>query len=409
MKLLQYKLNKELIYLLLIGLCSVDLFSLNGFVNIGRFIYFGFVLFAIPFIIHFIIYQKGTNFSSTFIWLFCAILLSSICCYFFWNQGFFDSFIALLFSIIGFFFYFDFLHKKISTNSVEKAIIVLGAIYIALFLFSFLIYPKSIFYNPYTDPTNLFQGEEDRGLQRVILNGSGFLFLLYFLSLNKTFTKKNWFWFLLCATSLVCIVLTLTRIYIFAVSVITFFYIVSKFKFVGKLIAAALFVLLFFFIAQLGFVQKIVDNTVEEIETLDNYVRLQEAEYFLGEFQQSTLTYIFGNGFERTSSIVYGKKLVELKQVNNYYISDLGILGLYIYLGIPGVIAIILLVYKGIKLKVPQEFQYLKMFIVFLLLTCFTTFAFYSLDFLISIVFVLYLYEKNSYRINKRMKINLLK
>ena len=131
---------------------------------------------------------------------------------------------------------------------------------------------KNIFYNPYNDKNNLFQGDEDRGLQRVILNGWGFLYLSYFLSLNKLICKKNLFWLFLCIISFVSILLTLTRLTIVAVCVITFFYIVSKFKLIGKAIVIFLFFLIFLFLFNLSFIQKLTQNSIQEFETISNNI-----------------------------------------------------------------------------------------------------------------------------------------
>jgi len=74
-------------------------------------------------------------------------------------------------------------------------------------------------------------------------------------------------------------------------------------------------------------------------------------------------------------------------------VEDLGLIGLYIYMGLLGVIAYVIIFYKGFREKLSDEFRYLKMFVAFLLFIGLNSYATYNASFIACIVFVLYLYE----------------
>ena len=86
-----------------------------------------------------------------------------------WDQDWIDSFKATSPYMI-YVLFFLLVISKITISETEKIIVVFGILYMVLFTVSYLIFPNTIL--------NVTQAYGDeRGFQRIAINGIGFLFL----------------------------------------------------------------------------------------------------------------------------------------------------------------------------------------------------------------------------------------
>ncbi len=332
-----------------------------------------------------------------------AIIFSIISAHFFWNQPLLTCILAVVNTVGGYLLYFYLIRVKPSALLIENIIIIMGTISIGAFYLSLSISPKEIFGNPFD--INDFS----RGFQRIQLAGFGYIYLLFFMSLNKLVNKcsNKLLWFFLISACYIAIILSLTRTYLAFTTIIAIVYLYINSKFRIKLLLLLLITALVIFLPKFEYVKLMINLTEDNLSESKDYVRIQGVKYFLTEFQQSDFTRIFGNGFAYGDSD-YSNFINQLKITDLLYIEDLGIIGLYVYMGILSIIAYILIFFKGIKEKMQKNKMYLKLFLIFVLLISFNSYAIYSVDFLLPLVFVFYLYEINKVE-NQRIVRNKVK
>jgi len=132
----------------------------------------------------------------------------------------------------------------------------------------------------------------------------------------------------------------------------------------------------------------------EDFKQGGEYVRVLAGKYFLTEFSPSSVNMIFGNGAPYWGLSFYGMFIENLAEEKGYFLSDVGIIGMYAMFGILAVVGYIMIWVKSIIIPLPRKYYYLKYYLWYLLFTSFTWFSVYHYHYLISTVFVLYLYQK---------------
>jgi hypothetical protein len=320
--------------------------------------------------------------------LIVAILISIFSAYFYWGQSIIDSFYAIFFSVAGYFIYY-FLHDiKVTSKTVEKLILYVGTLFMIVFILSFVLYPTKIVAY---DSLEL----ESRGFQRILINGAGFLFLLFFMALNKVYVKQGRKWVIILVLSYICILLSLTRLYILGSTLIAVVYMLQGRNVFLKVAIITGIIALVTIVPQLEVFQTLVDKTQSDLEVFKDYIRIQSANYYLGEFQPSFFTQIFGNGINSFQSN-YGKKIMDLNKSSGFFIEDLGLIGLYINFGVLALVAYFMIFWKSFRTKMIESHVYTKMYIWFILFCSLTNYASFSGNFVVSIVLTLYLIEMNN-------------
>ena len=317
--------------------------------------------------------------------------------YIFRGQDLFDSFLAAEYPVWGYAFYFYFVQRKTKIKNIEKIIFWVGMLFIIAFLISFVVFPTRLFqYN---------KSVEDRGFQRILLTGSGFLFLLTFLALNKLLVKRTLKWTVILLLCYLCVILSLTRVYILSTGIISLFYIWKKQNVFLKTVILAAAYIVVTIVAQLPVTQRLLTKTQDDTEDIQDYIRFQSAQYYLTDFQPSIATLVLGNGFTYGDKTDYGRQMDQV-QKQGFYVEDLGFLGLYIYMGILAIIAYIIIFYRSYKIKLPQKYFYLKMYVMFIFLNGVTNSGTFSESAVLSIVFTLYLFDavKNQEKLIKMVQ-----
>ncbi len=383
------KKNEHFFYCLILTLSSFGFFRpliVEPTSSLFSYVY-GLLLFlSVPAVFSFFVSKKQYLLSGPFKLLLTAIILSIFSATIFWYQDITQSVLASLLPISGYIFYFYLVENNVSTSTIERVILICGLLYIFVFLLSFIIYPAALF-------NNLDFGE-DRGFVRIFISGDGFIYLTFFMCLNffKTTRKKRWA--LIAAVAFLCIVLNLTRVYIISCTLIAVLYIVTIKSIwirigVGVAIVAGVII-----VPQLEFVQNLTSTTQDQFLKMQDYIRFKAAGYFLTDFQPSPLTHVIGNGFSYGDKSEYGKTVTNLASYKEYFIEDIGFIGLYIHLGIIGIIAYVTIFYRALRIKLSVRSTYLKMFLYFLLFAGLTSSLTFNSSSVFSIVLAFYLVER---------------
>ncbi|HEY1055123.1 MAG TPA: hypothetical protein VGE24_08315 [Emticicia sp.] len=382
----------QLLFVFLFVLVSMNFFDANflneSAVNYIVFITIGIaIIFSLP---HLLPKQEGFVLPVQLIVL--SIFLSIIMAYWAWGQSLKDSIIETTSYLVWIFFFF-LLYLKISINAVEKIIVFYGFLYAILY-----------FYQLVNAPTVLFgwaisgdEFTEQRGIVRIIFPGAGIFILSIFLAINKltTASKGKIIWLTLAILGLVIPVLQVTRQFIAGVFFIYFFHLIRNLSFAKKIILSGAFLGLIFYIQN---TDNQIINGLLEVQQRDSqlgkdYIRVLAGEYFLKDFSPTHVNQVLGNGAPSWGISNYGIFIERLAEEKEYFISDVGIIGMYAMFGIFSVIGYILIWIKSITLPLPPNYYYLKYYLWYLLITSLTWYSVYHYSYLIATVFALYLYQ----------------
>lgn len=305
-----------------------------------------------------------------------------------WGQGFEYSATTIPYMIWFVFFYL--LGSSLSIKSIENIVLIYGLFYIVMFLFQFT-HSDTVYFGV------VEEFKEDRGVIRVNFPGGGVFFLSCFIAINKATTEseKRYWWLLYALIGLVVNVLQVTRQTIMVMIVIYLIHFLYHAKMVYKIVFSLIFIFGFFLFLSLD---NPISNGLIEQQKIDSsaggeYIRILCAQYFLTEFTPNTISQIFGNGFFNDTSN-YGKALIYLGKNYGYYLSDVGLVEVYITFGIPALIGYSLIFIKSFSISVPSNYYYLKYYLWMLLITCLTSDFLISYYYVITTVLVLYCYQK---------------
>lgn len=340
---------------------------------------------------------KEKIYTNPFFLLTIAILISGFSAWYSWGQGLLDSFKPLTY-YLSYNLFFLLLIWKTRVKDIEQIILLLGVIYIIVFSVTFLFHPIQIF-------GGIQDFADDRGFQRITLPGTGFLFLFSFYSLKQYLKERRLLWLIIFIISDIFIVMLLSRTLMF-VSFIIFTLFILRLSSIFKKIIALLFIGCFaFLISQMEFFQLLTEQTKEQRENVEEDIRVLSATFYLNEFSPNTFSRIFGNG-EGTIESSYGQNIDYLKNELGYYQSDIGYIGLYSKFGILAILAYLFLIYKTIKIPIPDDYLYFKYYLYFIFIISTIIDASFSTGYITSIALSAYvLYSKDLKRINNRREL----
>lgn len=292
------------------------------------------------------------------------ILISIIIAYLVWNQTIYDSFKGYS-SFYTVALYFIFVVNKIPET-------VLINIMKTIFFITLLVFLIDII--TITDPPFSWKIMERRGGLTIIFFGQGFTVLGGLYYLNKFFTQKKFFFLLIYF--LVCFLLiyyTRLRVYsagiicsgvymliLFSKKIITkIFIIISVLLFAGIVINSDLIN------------EEIKDTSIEQSENINDDVRFLAQGYYYTTFQKSFLTYVFGNGIPSGKSELT-VKTEKAKDNFNFYISDLGISGVFVYFGLLGALIWVYFFISVFNLQTHKSLLFVKAYFVFMFFSILT-------------------------------------
>ena len=317
-----------------------------------------------------------------------SMLVSVVMAKIFWGQSLMDSIIVTV-PLMLWIFFFYLLRIQISIKIVEEIILVYGVIYILLYFYQ-ITHSQTAFFGERDILT------EDRGVVRIILGGGGIFFLSSFMALNKFTTQKpgRWFWISLSILGILIPILTATKQLIGGVLIIYLFHFIKDQSFFRKLVIIASFIGMLLYVSHSDneLVKGIIESQENSFKEGKDYIRIRSGVYFLTEFSPNNINMVLGNGVPYEGISDYGK-FVEILKKKVFYMSDVGIISVYIMFGILAIIAYILIWINSFTFSLPNEYYYLKYYLWFLLITSLTSYNVYSYNYLVSTVFVLYIYQ----------------
>ena len=369
-------------------------FSINFFEarfipeNIVKYTRFLFLLYAILVSVPYMFRIKGP-FTLPVKLISISITVSILAAFYSWNQGFVDSLKATVQYLLWATLFF-FLHARIAIPTIEKIIVLFGLCYMALFFFQFL------------NPSQVYFGWaeefiEDRGIIRIMLPGAGVFYFTLFLALTRLTTAKTFkaAWLLLLLGALTVLMMQVTRQAIACVLILLVFHFIRNRGFFQKILILGTFTGLLVYISYSD--NPIVEGLLESQEKTEaegkDYVRIVAANYFLTEFSPTTVSRVIGNGVPYGSDTAYGQFERNLWQ-QGIFLADVGLVAFYALFGIVAVVAYVMIWIRSFRIKIPPAYYHLQYYMAFLLGTCLTSNYIYSYSFIITTVLVLYCFTR---------------
>jgi hypothetical protein len=316
-----------------------------------------------------------------------ATLFSVIPALLSWDQPIITTLIATL-PYLGYFFYYFLITYKPDVKKLEKFIVYLGLFCVALSVVAVLIYP-TILYGANKEDENI----TDRGFARITIGCSGFIFLAFFLCINKYKVYKKKKWLSLSFILLIGILLNLSRQVIIGSLLIAAIYGLVQIKnnFKRILLVAGLTASTFVFL-NIPFVKNLIEITQDQSQNYKDNIRVLSGKYFLTNFSPDLFTTIFGNGEAALNKSSYGYKMADLKE-SGFYQSDVGFIGFYSKFGIIAILSWVFIFIRMTTLKLKPEYLYVKLYLFLNLITGFTSSQIFNGDYIPSICIALYIAE----------------
>ncbi|MCZ2442773.1 MAG: hypothetical protein LC101_03235 [Flavobacteriales bacterium] len=239
---------------------------------------------------------------------------------------------------------------------------------------------------------------EDRGTIRIIFPGGGVFILSTFIAINRLTTqnKKRWLWILLSGLGILIPILQATRQFIIGIVLLYTIHLLKSQKLYLRIltVVSVVFFIFFFYYSDLDLIIGIRDALANNFKEGEEYIRVKAGIYFLTEFSHNNLSTIVGNGVPYYGFSSYGRFEQRLADNHGYYLSDVGIIAVYVMFGIIAILGYLLIWIKSFTISLPPKFLYLKYYLWFLLLTSLTWYSVYHYSFLISTVLALYIYQQ---------------
>ena len=378
----------KVLFVFLLVVISFDFFGAR-FLSKTLTLYFWFLYIAVSIALSLpFIFRKGQGFIIPIQLIFFSMLISIFTAYISWDQSIMNSVLATVPYMLWIFFFY-LLEVKIPIKSIEKIILIYGIIYILLYIYQFT-HIQNILFGSKDEFT-----EEGRGIIRIRFPGGGVFYLASFMAINKLTTQKDkrWLWFLLSILGIVCTIMQVTRSAIFGIVILFYYHLIKDLAIYKKLIITLSFAIFLFLLSTSNnpIIKGISEQQKNDTQEGKNYIRVVAGRYFLSDFSPDDVTRIFGNGvpYSKTNYALYVENLKE----QGFYLSDVGIIAMYVMFGVLSVIAYSFIWFKSFTLPITKEYYYVKYYLWYLLITCATSNYIYDLQYLICTVFALYIYQ----------------
>lgn len=308
-----------------------------------------------------------------------SMLLTFITSMLFWGQSPVLTF-RVSYSLFYLFAFFYLSKYNLPLDTIEKIIVLFGLIYSVIWVYAMVFNPLLVI--------ERYDGDVDtsRGMARFRLAGSCLLYMAYFISLNKFFVKKNLINLLLVTLFFFMIFFQLTRQIIAITFIVTLFYVFhNKIKWLVGLLVSLICLIHFSkdidpSSIQLTPVRAMVELTMsqaEENESEEN-IRITAYKYFFSSLSPNVVTDLFGSSFPHTES-PYGVKTEKLSD-QGLFLSDVGYAQIFVTTGFVGLVLYLLLFGCSFFVKLPKEYMYAKLYMIFMALCTIATDYYSSVD-----------------------------
>ena len=371
-------------------LFSVGLYQLRG---LGIFIRLMDIMTDLLIIVHlilFVIYGKQEqlvkkHFSGAIILLLTGIVISSLGAEYINNQ----SWGLTLYQqrhMYAFLLYFLLFYLAPKPQWIIDLLFYFGIAGGVFFVIQYVLYPTLI-----TDAKVFL----DRGTIRMNLPGTWFMHIGFFLSVDRFFaTKKMKYGAGALLLFLVAVLSGFRSVLALYVMLTTGYLLVSK-QVKNKVLLFSMYsvVVVSGFFAFQGIIMEMKESAEREGSQGTSYIRVRAANYFMDMNDNNKLAYIIGNG-EPTERSAYGRRLVMISLRHGYYLSDIGVIGLFFKYGLLPALVVFYIIFKILLTRLDDRTIFIKLFFLFQLLMIFNSItAFEILSAIIAVCMMLYLYD----------------
>ncbi len=297
-----------------------------------------------------------------------AILLSSLVALYSRGQSLMLSYKIFVMNFVGYVYFF--LLYKIKPN--YRVIIWLVYTYATIYLLCYIwarMQAPTIAFESYID--NLEKGS--RGSYRIVINGLGYVIMLFFFSVVKG--VKSWRWYILAAGAYTLIFYSLTRqTMVITLFIAALFLIWKRLWLRIVVILAAAFVLVIqgtsLEVDDSTIVGSLVIMTIKQVQNQrdgEDDIRVNAYKVLLSDFHQNNIETLFGSGYSHVDS-KYGlwefKNFIENRSIR----ADVGYAGIYVTFGLFGLLIFFALFLKVASAPNLNRTLFAKLFIYYVIL-----------------------------------------
>ena len=313
--------------------------------------------------------QKGDKQNSLFIFkneiilILFAVALSTFAAAYFYGQKIPVTLYAQR-PLYFFFFYFLLHQLRLPVKFFVQLVFYIALVYAFFYLAQTFLYPRQITHN---------RVAFDRGTIRIFIPGAGYMILAFFISLNSYLRESKVKYLIFMGLAAIIFVLLGTRQVLASVGLMAILNIIfskriqSKFSIIFMIILA---IIPIYFLFQ-DIILSMMEVTEKQSQNFSDDIRVRAATYFLTDFNHNKLWYFTGNGVNGGTSL-YQQKVIHLMLTKHYYMSDIGMIGDFVQLGIIYVVATLIIMIKIETIRLPEEMHYIKYYIGIMFLTFFT-------------------------------------
>lgn len=358
--LVKEKKESKFIYFFILLFCLSTIQFFSPLLIPSSLLYYSYyALFSYSVVFTVISYKESYNNSFTLpiFLVLLAQLIAIFSCTYSWHQSLIGSILATSLNM-SYILFFILVIYNFSLIDTEKIIVICGSLYIVIFLASFVIYPRTFI------TWEVTYGDE-RGFQRILVNGIGFLFLFSFYSLKNYITTHKKLWLLIYLVTFVTILMTLTRTLIICSTLFSFLYFIRGKKIFSVILTLSIVACLLYVVTQMNFYKILASETKSQATYVKDDIRSQATDYYLNNFSTNNIAKVFGNG-DAYKDTEYLKYMFYLEKSFGYYETDIGYVGFYVKYGIIAILGYLIFVYRTLKVSVSEEYQYCKYFLYFI-------------------------------------------
>lgn len=328
-----------------------------------------------PFLVSFFSCKKRYLFQKEISKIFVFCLVTMVVCWLSRGQTVLESFpLYVEISTLG--LYVLFISIDLDLSKMHLILLVMAIVASVLYIVQFYLYPMPICLSP----DNIDELMKDTTNSRFRMYGQSLVSLGLVLGYVKYLQEKSFFYLFVTCLSFYALFLmgfrsitAISALFIVGGLIITF-----KFKFSNMLVVSVLVCLVYYFLQSdifLTIFEHMKDRNETENFSNGSYIRVKQLEYWFTEHSQNILEVIFGSGLPGTSSD-YGKYMQALdKRGINYF--DFGIFSFIFVIGILPVYYMVKYCLKSVMIRVPREYRYLGIWLVFLLSISFLSTEFF--------------------------------
>jgi len=336
-------------------LCSLELYTLvfipDMLIKVFEMAGVGIILFFM--LVYFVYGEEQSEkkrFALPISMILIAVLFSMLGAYVFQDQAF--SATAIGQRVLYYYLIYFLLHyMKIPIEYIKRIIVVFALVYMALYVGQYFLYPTALI------KSKMFI---DRGTLRIFMPGAGFLVIAYFIWLHSFFKTYKFKYILFLIGAMMVFVLLGTRQVLASMLLLSIIFMlqskVIKSRFLFFLMIGIALVPVYFLFQDI--INSMLDITVSQSQNAGSNVRVKAASYFLDDFNKNNWAYFIGNGAPGSSG--YGLRMAGIAERYGYYRSDLGLIGEYTQFGILFVIGVIIILYRALSSRLPDDLMFIK-------------------------------------------------